>query len=259
VTSTSDQEGGKAVVRVGGAAIGGFLSTLIGPEAGAAAGQALMETSDWFISFLTQRARGRVEEVSDLTRTELERRLDTGELLRSDGLLELKSDAGAEILEGILRTALEAEGERKCAAIANLTGAIAFEDEISGADALRYLRLLRALSWRQLCALEYFADASRDDQRARISQRGEEGDAQIRPALEAELSEMARTFELIGFRDDRGAVNNPSDTWNGGGIVAATLTKVAPTGLGLTLSRLAGLPRIVTDTEFDELHRELGG
>lgn len=246
-------------MRVGGAAVGGFLSTLVGPEAGAAAGQALMEATDWFISVLTQRARERVEEVSNLTRAELERRLDAGDSLRTDGLLDFDSDAGGEILEGVLRGALEAEEKRKCAAIANLASAIGLENEVSGADALRYLRLLRTMSWRQLRALAYLADSSRGDERARISQRGEEGDAQIRPALEAELSEMARTFEVIGIRDDGGAVNNPSDTWNGGGIVAATLTKVAPTGLGLTLIRLAGLPRIVTGSEFDELHRELGG
>lgn len=253
------EEGEKAVVRVGGAAVGGYLSTLIGPEAGAAAGQALMEATDWFISFLSDRARRRIEDVSDLAREEVERRLEAGESLRTDGLLDSDSALGADVLEGVLRAALEAEGERKCTAIANLSAAIAFEHDVSGADALRYLRLLRAMSWRQLTALAYFADSSRENERARISQRGEEGDAQIRPALEAELSEMARTFEVIGFRDDSGAVNNPSDTWNGGGIVAASLVKVAPSGLGLTLSRLADLPRIVTDEELEELHRELGG
>jgi hypothetical protein len=250
-------DGEKAVVRVGGAAVGGFLSTLLGPEAGAAAGQALMEGSDWFISFLTDRARERVGEVSERTRAELESRLSSGDSIRSDGLLE--SDVGDEILEGILRAALEAEEKRKCAAIGNLASAIAVDDEVSGADAMRYLRLLRAMSWRQLRALAYFAETSRENERTRLAARGEEGDAQIRPALEAELSEMARTFEVIGLRDDRGAVNNPSDTWNGGGIVAGLLGKVAPSGLGLTVIRLAGLSRIVTDSELAELYRELGG
>lgn len=255
----SCEEDGKAIVRVGGAAVGGFLSTLVGPAGGAAAGQALIEASDWFVSFLTRRARERVGEVSDLTRAELERRLAAGEALRQDGLLGSGSEAGEEILEGILRAAIEAEEERKCAAIANLATAIAFEKEITGADALRYLRLVRAMSWRQLRALAFLANPSRGDERERIAGRGEEGDAQIRPALEAELSEMARTFELIGLRDDKGAVNNPSDTWNGGGIVAASLGKVAPTGLGLSLLRLTDLPRIVDDAELDELHLELGG
>lgn len=250
-------EKGKAVVRVAGATVGGFLSTVIGPEAGAAAGQALMETTDWVISFLTQRARDRVNDVANLTRSEVERRIGEGQSLRDDGILEPDSEAGAEILEGILRSSVEAEGRHKCAAIANLAGAIGFEDDVSAGDALRYLRLLRSMSWRQLCALAYFADDSRADARAHISARGEEGDARLKPALEAELTEMARTYELIGLRDDRGAVHNPSDTWDGGGIGAATLTKVAPTELGHTLSRLTRLASIVSSSELDDLEREL--
>lgn len=70
---------------------------------------------------------------------------------------------------------------------------------------------------------------------------------------------MARTFEVIGFRQEGGAVANPSNTLNGGQIVAANLVKVAPTGLGLTLTRLADLSRITTGAEFDELRHELGG
>lgn len=255
--SASSNETGQAVVRVAGAAVGGFLSTVIGPEAGAAAGQAVMETTDRVISFLTQRARDRVDEVADLTRSEIERRINDGESLRDDGILAHDSEAGAEILEGILRSAVEAEGRRKCTAIANLATAIGFEEEVSAADALRYLRLLRSMSWRQLCALAYFADDSRADGRALISARGEEGDARVRPALEAELTEMARTFELIGLQDDRGGVNNPSDTWNGGGIGAATLTKVAPTALGHTLCQLTRLSSIVSPSELDDLEREL--
>jgi hypothetical protein len=57
--------------------------------------------------------------------------------------LRPESELGEEILEGILRATIEAEERRKCAAIAALANTIAFDEEISGADALLYLRLIR--------------------------------------------------------------------------------------------------------------------
>lgn len=251
-------ETGKAIARVGGAAVGGFLAAIIGPEAGAAAGQALMETTDTVIPFLTDRAKRRIEVLSSQAAAETERREREGDTFRTDGLLDDEA-LGEDVLEGVFRGAIEAERTQKAAAVGNLATAVAFEEEISGADALRYIRLIREASWRQLCALTYLADESLAAEREAIAVKGAEGDAQIKPVLEAELSEMARSLELIGLRDPRsGAVNNPSDTWNGGGITAASLGKVAPTGLGLTLLRVARLPELVGEPDLRELRRDLG-
>jgi hypothetical protein len=249
---------GKAIARVGGAAVGGFLGTIIGPEAGAAAGQALMEATDMVIPFLTDRVNRRIRTLTQQAQTETERRRAEGEQFRDDGLLD-DEPLGEDLLEGVLRGAIEAEREQKAAAIGNVAAAVAFDETLSGADALRYIRLIREASWRQLCALVYFTDDSSVSERELHGAKGSEGDAQIKPVLEAELSELARSLELIGFRDSStGAINNPSDTWNGGGITAADLGKVAATGLGLSLVRIARLSDLVSEKDLDDLRVDLG-
>lgn len=237
--------------------MGGFLASIIGPEAGAAAGQAMMETTDMVVPFLTERANGRIKALSTQANAEVQRRADGGGTYRSDGLLD-DEELGQDILEGVFRGAIEAERNQKTAALANLAATIGFEDELSGADALRYIRLLRSASWRQLCALAYFADESFSAERERIAVKGSEGEAQIKPVLEAELSEMARSLELIGIRDTTsGAVNNPSNVFGGGQITAANLGTVAPTGLGLTLLRVTRLRELVEDDDLRELREDL--
>jgi hypothetical protein len=255
------EHAGKAVARIGSAAAGGFLAPIIGPEAAAATGQALMETmetTDSVIPFLTDRVRQRLGALSEHARAETERRHEDGAVFRGDGLLD-DEELGADLLEGVLRGAIEAERTQKAAAIANVAATVSFDDTLSGADALRYIRLIREASWRQLCALVYFDDETLAEERQLHAARGSEGDAQIKPTLEAELSEMARLLELIGFRDSKTeAVNNPSDTWNGGSITASRLGTVAPTGLGLTLLRIAQLPGLVEDGDLQELRTDLG-
>jgi hypothetical protein len=252
------EQAGKAIARIGGAAAGGFLAPIIGPEAAAAAGQALMETTDIAIPFLTERVNRRITTLSDQARAETMRRHEEGGVFREDGLLDDES-LGEDLLEGVLRGAIEAERTQKAAAIANVAVTVSFDETLSGADALRYIRLIREASWRQLCALVYFGNDSRREERELHAARASEGDAQVKPVLEAELSEMARSLELIGFRDPKtGAVNNPSDTWDGGGITAAHLGKVAPTGLGLTLLRIGRLSDLVSDADLRELRNDLG-
>jgi len=252
------EKAGQAIARIGGAAAGGFLAPLIGPEAAAATGQALMETTDAVIPFLTDRVNRRVEVLSDQVRAETEQRREKGEDFRDDGLLDDEA-LGEGLLEGILRGAIEAERTQKAGAIANVAVSVAFDDGISGADALRCIRLIREASWRQLCALVYLGDSSLAEERELHAARGSEGEAQVNPILEAELSEMARSLELIGLLDSKtGAVSNPSDTWNGGTITAARLGTIAPTELGLTLLRIGQLPDLVVENDLRELRSDLG-
>ena len=252
------EKAGQAIARIGGAAAGGFLAPLIGPEAAAATVQALMETTDAVIPFLTDRVNRRVEVLSDQARAETERRREKGETFRDDGLLD-DVEFGEDLFEGILRGTIEAERTQKAAAIANVAVSVAFDRDISGADALRCIRLTRETSWRQLCALAYFGDGSFAEERELHAAKGSEGEAQVNPILEAELSEMARSLELIGLLDSKtGAVNNPSDTLNGGTITAARLATVAPTGPGLTLLRIGQLSDLVDDDDLRELRNDFG-
>ncbi len=83
-------QAGEAIARIGGAATGGFLGPIIGPEAAAAAGQALMETTDIVIPFLTERVNQRIRTLSDHARAETKRRREEGGVFREDGLIPLR-------------------------------------------------------------------------------------------------------------------------------------------------------------------------
>lgn len=256
--SDHGEKAGKAIARIGGAAAGGFLAPLIGTEAAAATGQALIETTDAVIPFLTGRVSRRVEVLSDQVRTETERRREKGGTFRDDGLLDDET-LGEDLLEGVVRGAMEAERTQKAAAVGNVAVSVAFDESISGADALRCIWLIREASWRQLCALVYFGNSSFAEERELHAAKGSKGEAQVNPILGTELSEMARSLELIGFLDTKtGAINNPSDTWNGGTVTAARLGTVAPTGLGLTLLRVGRISDLVVDNDLRDLRSDLG-
>ena len=251
---------GRSLARIAGATAGGFVGVLLGPEAGAAAGQALVESVDRFGNFLTARAQQRLESVSELTRAELERRLAGGDSLRADGLLgdtDAGDEASADILQGILRAAIDAQEARKCEVIANLGASIAVDTSISYGDALRLLRLVRDLSWRQLVALAYFEDEARETERVQLGARGEEGDFRLPHVLQAELSEMARTLELIGVVGTKGEVSNPSNTWGGGDLAAADLQRISTTELGNALAGATRLSSVVKLTDLDGFRDEL--
>jgi hypothetical protein len=252
------EEPTQAIARIGAATAGGFLTPLMGPEAAAAAGQTLMEATNAVVPFLIDRVNRRVAVLSEQVRVKTDRRRARGETFRDDGLLDDEA-LGEDLLEGVLRGAIEAERTQKAEAIANVAISVAFDDGISGADALRCIRLIREASWRQLCALVYFGNSSFAEERELHAARGFEGGAQVNPILETELSDMARSLELIGLRDSKdGAVDNPSDTWNGGTITAARVGTVAPTGLGLTLLRIGQLSDLVDADDLRELRNDLG-
>lgn len=59
-----------------------------------------------------------------------------------------------------------------------------------------------------------------------IAAGGSEGIGQIKPGLEAELSELAITYELLGVVGEDGGVENPSSVVGGGPIIAANLDTI---------------------------------
>jgi hypothetical protein len=105
--------------------------------------------------------------------------------------------------------------------------------------------------------LRYFEDQSRQSEREMIAVAGDEGEARIHPALEAELSEAARTLELIGIGQDGGSVANPSNSMGGGQIVSSSARRVRATGLGQTISRLGRLADLVSEEELDSIAADL--
>jgi len=194
----------------------------------------------------------RAEQVIRHAHRRLSERLASGESPRTDGLFDGEDDDALRLLEAGIQAAIKMIDARKVDAVGNLLAAMVIDDDVTIDDALQFVDYIEDLSWRQVVALVYFADASRDGARQLIAAAGEGGTGQIRPTCEAELSDLARTQELIGLKspDDEG-VNNPSNTWGGGSITASSLDKIRPTGPGFTLHRLAELDSVVTPEDLD--------
>jgi hypothetical protein len=248
----------RAGVRIGSAGLGGYLSTVFGPEAGASVAQSVSEAGEAVVGFLEQRSKERVTATFQRLSTEVAERVQSGERVRGDHT-DPDSEEAAAVFEAAVQAAARSAEERKCEVVANLYASIAFDRSVSVADALLLFRRVDESSWRQLVALQYFSAKDRQRERESISVAGSEGHAQIRWVLEAELSELGRGLELVGFVQKDGAVANPSSTFGGGQIVASSFSKVGPTGLGRTLARLGRLADVVTDEDFDSLRNDLGG
>lgn len=229
----------------------------MGPEAGAAVGQGLIEATDLAAAALAaqgdRRANKMLREADEL----ISERLASGERLRADGLMSADDESSIALLEGALRS-VEADVEsRKVRIVAHLYCSFAFDEEISLSDCLHYLQLVSDLSWRQILALAYFADEDTVDERKTSAVIAPHADDSLAPAVAAEVSELARRYELIGLADDGGNVANPTNTWGTGAIDRDNLHKVRPTRLGEALHELGGLDSIVSGDDLDSMSRQL--
>lgn len=242
--------------RIGSQALGAYFGTMIGPEAGAAAGQAIAEIAEGAIGFWQNRVRERVARTLLRARELMTRKEATGEEIRAD-LRDENNNAAMALFESVIEAAAESAEERKCELISNLYASVAFDPSVSIEDALLYLRRVRDCSWRQLVALRYVEAEDRQEEREAIGVDGAEGDARIHPALAAELSELARRQEMFGIGQDDGSVANPSNVLNGGGITSRSANRLRATGLGETVSRLGELANLVTPEELNGIARDL--
>jgi hypothetical protein len=249
-------EGSRALTRVGGAALSAYLGSILGPEAGATAGQSIVEAADVAIDWLERRSRDRVEWTLGEVSEQVGRRRSRGDTARED-IGDPESEEAAALLELVVEAAARSAERRKCRVIANVYASIAFEPAVSATDAMLYLRRVRDASWRQLVALRYCEDPERKRERALIGVAGDEGDARIHPALSAELSEAARALELIGIGQDGGSVANPANVMDGGQITSSSVSRLRATGLGETVARLGRLSDVVTSQELDQIAHEL--
>jgi hypothetical protein len=172
----------QAGVRIGGAAVGEWLSTVLGPEAGPAVAETISEAGVAAVEFLGNRKSERV----------------------SRTLTEISDEAAAQSVEN-----------RKCAVVANVYASIAFDRQsrlptpssISSESGLG--------SWRQLVALQFLQAGGRARERERIVAAGQEGNIDMAPALSAEFSELSLILELIGTGIPGGRISNPSTTFGG--------------------------------------------
>jgi hypothetical protein len=242
--------------RVAAAGSGVLLAKLLGSGGGAAVAQALAELGDTLVGKLIDWEWRRIQRTLIGFKDQVDERIATGEEVRKE-FADPDSPNARAAFESVIEAAARSVEERKCDLIANFYASVAFDVGVSPEDALLYLRRIRASSWRQLVALRYFEDTERQHERELIAVAGDEGKARIHPALEAELSEAARTLELIGIGQDGGAVANPSNTLGGGQIVSSSIRRVRPTGLGQTISRLGRLADLVVEEELDAIAADL--
>lgn len=254
--SGSSGELAKSGIRIGAAAAGGLLGSLLGPEGGAGAGQALSEMGESLVDYvLDRRQKDRVAAVLRHSLEQMEERQAAGGEIREE-IGDLGREDAASVFEAVVDAAARSFEGRKAEAIANFYAEVAFDESVSVADALLYLRRIRGASWRELLALCFFASAERQEERELIQVLLVEGDAQIHPALADELSEMLRALGLLGVEDNEGGVNDPSDIWGGGKALTDT-GKLRPTSLGGAIARLARLDEIVSPSELDLIAADL--
>ena len=143
-------------------ALGGAAATaFVGPFAGGAIGVAISR-SVAAIGGLAVREEARVGAALGLIELDAERRKADGEEPRRDGFFDdrgtLRPDA-VDLLEGVLREAADAYEERKVPLFARLFSETAHRSSVSGAEALYYVRLTSALTYRQLVILSAYAAA----------------------------------------------------------------------------------------------------
>lgn len=246
----------KSGIRIGAAAAGSYLGAILGPEGGSGAGQALSEAGESLVDYvLDRRQKNRVTGVLQRSIEQVESRREGGEEVREE-IGDLSDADAAAVFESVVDAAARSFEGKKAEAIANFYAEVAFDESVSVADALLYLRRIRDCSWRQLLALCFFSSVGRREERELIQVPLAEGDAHIHPAFEDELSEMLRALGLLGVEDNEGGVNDPSDVW--GGFKAKTETgKIRPTSLGIAIARLGRLQEIVTDKELDDIAADL--
>jgi hypothetical protein len=161
---------GKAIqagVRIGAAAAGGWLSIVLGPEAGPAIAETISEAGVAAVAFLGgERVSRTLIEISDEAAT----RIAAGEEVRTD-IADPESDDASALFEAVIVAAAQSVEDRKCAVIANVYASIAFYSLITIADALLYVERIRACSWRQLVALQFCKQGTEPENANALSRR----------------------------------------------------------------------------------------
>ena len=240
------------IVKVSAGAAGIGATAASGePLAGVGTGVAADQAGRGLLTFF-HRGEDRAQKTIHYAAQRCAERQEAGEQRREDGF---RGAAASESVEAAIKAAANSVEQRKGRLIGALLASAEFETELVVADLLRYLHLLEDLSWRQILALAYFAEEDDQPNRVLIAAGGANGTRQIRLGFEAELAQLAEGFDLIGLADKSGGVSKPTAVYGGAPITAASLDKVEPTGLGLTLHRLAEMKREVSSDDLEAFVR----
>jgi hypothetical protein len=226
------------------------MSTVLGPEGGAAVGEAISQAATATVAWLGDRKRDRVSRTLTQVSEETARRIDAGEAVRPE---IAEGEDAAALFEEVVEAAAQSVDEKKCEVIANLYASIAFDPSISVPDALLLVGRIRACSWRQLVALQFLVTGDREVERQQILVAGSEGDIDIAPILSAEFSELGSTLELIGTGMPGGRVSRPESTFGGNQVTSQSVAGMTPTAVGRELIRLGRLEDAVSTNELDDL------
>jgi len=259
------ETGGQVVGQTAGAAV----SLITGPVLGAGVGVALGEVFarvglELYDRVLAPRQGARAAGALDVALVRVQERKEAGDELRADGFFDAGPDGRAdaeEVLEGTLLTAANAYEERKVPYIGRLYANLAFDSSVSAAHANFLLRLADRLTYRQLTALAFFAEAQAGDyERAVLGLMAEASatDCLPSPALLAEMDDL-RDARLLGVRQNDGSVTAPGATYGGGsGLTLSNVGSAAPMVVGATLYRLMELDAI-PPADLDAVLAELRG
>ena len=110
---------------------------------------------------LSPSERRRTEGVAHYTLREIERHLNEGHEPRTDGFLDITPEirsSAQELCEGILEIARSEHQEAKLPYVGHLYASILFADIVSTGEAERLLRILKSLTYREMCILAVLFD-----------------------------------------------------------------------------------------------------
>jgi hypothetical protein len=160
-------------------------------------------------------------------------------------------------LEGSLLTAARSYDEQKIPFIGAFYASFAFDPDVSVETGHFLLHLLDRLTFRQLCALSYFADPATRTQRISIQNAAQKDGDRTSPTLAAELGELS-SLGLLGVRQEDGHIVNPLATFGGASLTAANLANSALTPLGERLSQMSELS-LIPETDKGQTAEALAG
>ena len=230
----------------GGSATGAAVGFMVGGPAGSAAGGA----AGWLVSqglgrlgrefserTLAPREEARVGCVLALGVEQIQKRLEAGEQVRTDGFFEsvMHDRSGAdEVMENILLKSQREAEEKKLPYMANLFANIAFDSTISSEMAHQVIKAAEELTYRQLCLLRLAVIRDEFDLR--------KSDYRGQGPFGKELYQVL--YECLGLYL-RGYI-----TFGGGAVLGLTDVKPASItvqGLGVDTYNLMGLRDIPPD------------
>lgn len=237
----------EAGVELIGAAVGGAISLLGGPEgaigggmAGVVASKGLLEFSE---RFLSSRERTRVGATAGLVITGIQERLNMGQYLRTDGFFshdQISRSKADELFEGVLLKCKNEHEEKKIRFLAKFYENIAFDKSVKSVHANQMLNTVQLLSYRQLEILAFIGQ--NEDNRCQVRKDDYDDSFIFTKNLQFLLQEFV-ALERQGLiqRSDHTAILSYSDICPG-------LMILSPIGIDLCyLTHLDDMPNI----EFD--------